>query len=226
MNPTHRGRAASGQSSCSLSTQTGKTLMTDQLIAGGGEGGGQTATSPISSLPLRTTPPSALRATCYSSCWRWSTRCVPCFPCGTATNVKFWRPARNPFARVCTAARHRWRNCWRSPRSAEPRSRPPQRRNDLWPPHTSERPPQASQAAAYPPSSFHLLPILVYRKRHLCRGHFYRQNLFRGFVPACHNCAYWSDTTANCWSLNRSRSPLMGWSSSWLLQCRFGPLKW
>ena len=25
--------------------------------------------------------------------------------------------------------------------------------------------------------SFHLLPILVYRKRHLCRGHTCRQNL-------------------------------------------------
>ena len=53
----------------------------------------------------------------------------------------------------------------------EARNREAGRRNDgttYDPPHTAEGPPQDSQAAAYPPScSFHLLPILVYRKRHV-----------------------------------------------------------
>ena len=39
-----------------------------------------------------------------------------------------------------------------------------------------------------PCCNFHLLPILVYRQRHLSRGHFRGQNLFRGFVPAKNNC--------------------------------------
>ena len=49
--------------------------------------------------------------------------------------------------------------------AAKPRRRPPQTRNDHDPPHTAEGSPQARQAAAYPiRCSFHLLPILVYRK--------------------------------------------------------------
>ena len=70
--------------------------------------------------------------------------------------------------------------------------------------------PQASQAAAlsthlqFPPAAHSGLPK---------KGIFNRQNLFRGFVPACHNVLSEVDTTANCWSLNRSCSPLMGWSS-------------
>ena len=53
----------------------------------------------------------------------------------------------------------------RSPSTATPRGRPPQTRNDHDPPHTTEGPPQARQAAAYPIRCiFHLLPILFYRK--------------------------------------------------------------
>ena len=72
--------------------------------------------------------------------------------------------AEYPFARVCLAAKFRQKGR-RTPSSATPRGRPPQTRNDHDPPHTAERPPQARQAAAYPPRcSFHLLPTLVYRR--------------------------------------------------------------
>ena len=71
--------------------------------------------------------------------------------------------AEYPFARVCNAAEFR-RKGRRSPSTATPRGRPPQTRNDDDPPHTTEGPPQARQAAACPIScSFHLLPTLVYR---------------------------------------------------------------
>ena len=72
--------------------------------------------------------------------------------------------AEYPFARVCHAAEFR-RKGRRSPSTATPRGRPPQTRNHHDPPHTTEGLPQAKQAAAYPiRCSFHLLPILVYRK--------------------------------------------------------------
>ena len=72
--------------------------------------------------------------------------------------------AEYPFARVCHAAEFR-RKGRRLPSTATPRGRPPQTRNDHDPPHTTEGPPQARQAAAYPiRCTFHQLPILVYRK--------------------------------------------------------------
>ena len=83
--------------------------------------------------------------------------------------------AEYPFARVCHAAAFR-RKGRRSPSTATPRGRPPQTRNDHDPPHTTEGLPQARQAAAHPiRCSFHLLPILVYRKGRLCSDNTCRQ---------------------------------------------------
>ena len=70
----------------------------------------------------------------------------------------------------------------------EARNREAGRRRDgtTHDPRTAEGPPQRP---------VNLLPILVYRQRHLSRGHFRRQNLEQLY--------YRRDTIANCCSLNR-----------------------
>ena len=83
--------------------------------------------------------------------------------------------AEYPFARMCHAAEFR-RKGRRSPSTATPRGRPPQTWNEHDPPHTTEGPPQARQAAAYPiRCSFPPAANSGSPKGRLCSGHTCRQ---------------------------------------------------
>ena len=114
--------------------------------------------------PPRTTPPSAqgLHAPLSAD---GGGRDVLIFECGTATNVRFdgLRGSLHTGVQVELSTGRR------SPKTATSRGRPPQRRNDHDPRTPRKGRLRPCKLQLNPTRCiFHLLPILVYRKGHLC----------------------------------------------------------
>ena len=87
------------------------------------------------------------------------------FNCGTATNVRF----DGLRGSLHTGVQMQLSTGRRSPRTATSRGRPPQRRNDHDPRTPRKGRLRPGKLQLNPTRcSFHLLPILVYRKGHLC----------------------------------------------------------